>query len=262
MSIEEFTIALFIRVDDAMKEVHRHPRARLAPSEIVTLALLFVFKGVSLRRFHAWVSANLGHLFPTLPERSRLLRLFATHRDWAAVFLSDLTPETICDSLGIELVHPRREGRSAEQVGTKGLSNKRWIVGIKIAPILSENGLVCDWQCRPANEHDQHFREMIAQHEGSRVKTDTGFHGKAGDPPNLLICGRGERGERMLVETVFSQWVGILGLKHLRARTEAGIEAFLGFALALFNLLASWDGLPQQKAGKVMPSIRIAQFVI
>lgn len=262
MSIEEFTIALFVRVDDVMKEVQCHPRALLAPSEIVTLALLFVFKGISLRRFHVWVSANLSHLFPALPERSRLLRLFAVHRDWADGFLADITPEAVCDSLGIELVHPRREGRSEEQIGTKGLSNKRWIVGIKIAPILSENGLVCDWQCRPANEHDQHFREMIARHETSRVKTDTGFHGKVGDPPNLVLCGRGERGERMVIESVFSQWVRILGLKHLRARTEAGMEAFLCFAIALFNLLAAWDGLPRTAAGKVMPSIRIAQFVI
>jgi hypothetical protein len=262
LSIEEFTIALFVRVDDAMQDIPRHPRALLAPSEIVTLALLFVFKGVSLRRFHLWANANLGGLFPALPERSRLLRLFATHRDWADVFLADITPEAICDSLGIELVHPRREGRSDEQIGTKGLSNKRWIVGVKVAPILNEHGLVGDWQCRPANEHDQHFRGMIAQHEGSRVKTDTAFHGKVGDPPNLLVCGRGERGERMVIETVFSQWVGILGIKHLRARTEAGIEAVLAFAIALFNLLASWDGVPKTEPGKVMPSIRIAQFVI
>src|SRR5262249_3235061 len=139
----EFTIALFCRVDDVMKDMPRHPRALLAPSEIVTLALLFVFKGVSLRRFHRWVQANLGHRFPALPERSRLLRLFATHRQWADSFLAQITPEVLCDSLGIELVHPRRERRSKAQMGTKGISNRRWIVGVKVAPILSDAGLVC-----------------------------------------------------------------------------------------------------------------------
>lgn len=262
MSTEEFIIALFCRVDDALKDIPHHPRALLAPSEIVTLALLFAFKNVSLRWFHTWVEANLGHLFPQLPERSRLLRLFVEHRPWAERFLAEATPEAVCDSLGIELIHPRREGRSQEAVGKKGLSNHRWIVGIKVAPILNDQGLVSDWQWGTANQHDQHFRPLIARHKDSRVKTDTGFHGREGDPPNLVVCSRGQSNERMVIETLFSLWVGILGLKQLRARTEAGIEACLAWAIALFNLLAAWDGLPKRLPGTVMPSIRIAQFVI
>ena len=36
------------------------------------------------------------------------------------------------DTYGIELIHPRREGRSQKQIGRKGISNQRWIVGGKL----------------------------------------------------------------------------------------------------------------------------------
>jgi len=85
-------------------------------------------------------------LFPRLPERTRLFRLFATHQDWAQRFLADPTVMGIADSYGIELLHPIREGRSEAQIGKKGAkqvpvraarrrgmgkSNYRWIVGGK-----------------------------------------------------------------------------------------------------------------------------------
>ena len=45
MSTDGFIIALFIRVDTAMRHVPKHPNAHLSPSEIATLALLFALKG-------------------------------------------------------------------------------------------------------------------------------------------------------------------------------------------------------------------------
>jgi hypothetical protein len=38
----------------------------------------------------------------------------------------------VIDTYGIELIHPMREGRSPQQIGRKGLSNHRWIVGGKL----------------------------------------------------------------------------------------------------------------------------------
>jgi len=39
---------------------------------------------------------------------------------------------------GIELIHPMREGRSPQQIGRKGLSNHRWMVGGKLCLVLNQ----------------------------------------------------------------------------------------------------------------------------
>jgi len=53
-------------VDDAMKDIARHPRARLYPSELVTTGLLFALKGTSFRTFYRWLKREYHHLFPRL----------------------------------------------------------------------------------------------------------------------------------------------------------------------------------------------------
>ena len=43
--------------------------------------MLFALKGVGCRAFYRWAKANLAPLFSRLPERTRLFRLLAAHRD-------------------------------------------------------------------------------------------------------------------------------------------------------------------------------------
>src|SRR5437762_3362609 len=112
MSTQDFITELFCRVDDAMRDVAKHPQACLYPSEVVTLGLLFAIKGVAGRAFYHWIQRDYLPLFPQLPERTRLFRLFAAHQQWAARFLADPTVLGVADSYGIELIHPIREGRS------------------------------------------------------------------------------------------------------------------------------------------------------
>ena len=78
--------------------------------------------------------------FPRLPERTRLFRLFRTHQDWTQAFLASPTVLGVIDTYGIELIHPIREGRSSHQIGRKGLSNHRWIVGGKLCLLLNQWG--------------------------------------------------------------------------------------------------------------------------
>lgn len=122
-----------------------HPQAKLAPSEVVTLGLLFALKGSGTRVFYRWAKRDLKPLFPKLPERTRLFCLLAAHHDGTQVFLASPTVLGICDSYGIELVHPMREGRSETQIGKKGKSNHRWIVGAKLALVLNQWGLQWAW---------------------------------------------------------------------------------------------------------------------
>jgi hypothetical protein len=39
MTTEDFIIELFCRIDDAMSDLPKHPQAKLAPNEIVTLEI-------------------------------------------------------------------------------------------------------------------------------------------------------------------------------------------------------------------------------
>ena len=135
------------------------------------------------RPFYRWLTRDYRALFPRLPERTRLFRLFKTHQDWTQVFLAAPTVLGVIDTYGIELIHPMREGRSPQQIGRKGLSNHRWIVGGKLCLLLNQYGLVVGWACATANVADNTFQWLIRQVDGRMiVLSDTAFHAAEGDP--------------------------------------------------------------------------------
>src|SRR5207237_10234643 len=89
LSTEDFITELFVRIDEQMVGVRKDPRAKLWPGEVVTLALLFAIKGVHERAFYRWLRRDWLALFPQLPERPRLLRLFAAQRDGTERLLTE-----------------------------------------------------------------------------------------------------------------------------------------------------------------------------
>ena len=153
----DFITALFSEVDEQMGAIPKHPKAHLWPSEVVTLGLLHALKGVGNRAFYRWLTRDFRSLFPLLPERTRLFRLFTTHHDWTQVFLAAPSVLGVIDTYGIELIHPMREGRSPQQIGRKGLSNHRWIVGGKLCLLLNQWGLIVGWACATAKVADNTF---------------------------------------------------------------------------------------------------------
>ncbi len=259
MTTEEFIIDLFCRVDEVLSDVPKHPQAKLYPSEIVTLAVLFALKGVGPRAFYRWLVRDYRPLFPKLPHRTRLSRLFATHRSWADYFLAQPTVLGVADSYGIELLHPIREGRSARQIGRKGKSNHRWSVGGKLAYVLNQLGLIVAWDCGTANLHDTAFHDLIRDFQDDMVVlTDMGFHAKDGDPPNMKPCQRGTWNVRMVGETVLSMLTTICHFKKVRHRAWRYFLARLAFSMAMFNVLVQWDGLQPDEDGII--HLSIAQF--
>jgi hypothetical protein len=261
MPIEDFITELFCRIDDAMQGVKKHSQANLYPSEIVTLGLVFAIKGLGDRPFYRWIKRNYLDLFPQLPDRTRLFRLFAVHQDWTDRFLADPTILGVADSYGIELIHPMREGRSEKQIGKKGKSNYRWIVGGKLCFVLNKFGLIVGWDCDTANVYDATFHPLIEQFKDQMiVLTDTGFHAKQGDPSNLKPCPRGTWNVRMVVETVFSMLTRVWHLKKIGHRVWNYFRARLAFTMAAFNILAQWDGFKPDEHGFVRLSI--AEFTI
>ena len=259
MTTSDFITELFCKIDDAMKDVTKHTQAHLHPSELVTIGVLFAIKGVGNRAFYRWLMRDYRSLFPSLPERTRLFRLVAKHHDWTTRFLAEPGLLCVADSFGVELLHPRREGRTRNQIGKKGKSNLRWIVGAKLCVVLNNLGLVVGWDCDSANVYDGHRFHGLIEATPSVVLADTGFHSKAGDPSNLKICKRGQWNGRMVVETLHSMLTTVCHFKHVAHRHWVYLGARFAFTLAAFNLLAAWHGLmPDKETGFV--TLSIAEF--
>ena len=64
MATPDFIIALFYTVDQEMLDVQKYPDAKLYPSEVVTLTLLYAIKGGGTRSFYGWLTRDSMALFP------------------------------------------------------------------------------------------------------------------------------------------------------------------------------------------------------
>ena len=168
----------------------------------------------------------------------------------------------VIDTYGIELIHPRREGRSSEQIGKKGISNQRWIVGGKLCVLVNHLGLIVDWDCATANVYDGSCFQHIVDNVSDQmvVFADEGFAKIDWHPVNLRVCRRGEWNSRMLIETIFSMLTRVCQLKKVSHRCWTYFKTRLAFTMAVFNLLVQWDGLPANEDGFV--PLSIAQFTL
>lgn len=259
MTTKDFIIELFYRIDEELKNVEKHPQAKLYPSEVVTIAFLFCLKGVGNRAFYRWLERDYLDLFPNLPERTRLFRLFLVHQDLTNRFLASPTVMGVIDAYGVELIHPIREGRSESQIGKKGISNHRWIVGGKLCLLVNQDGLVVAWEAATANVCDNKFQPLIKEFEDEMiVLSDEAFHSKDGDPKNLKLCKRGTWNVRMIIETTFSMITLISHFKKMMHRVWAYFEMRLAYSMSMFNVLANWYGLQYDENGVL--HLSIAEF--
>ena len=72
MTTEDIIIQIFCLVDDQMQEIKKHPQAKLYPSELVIISILFSLKSGFFRPFYRWLNRDYGDLFGngSLPYRT------------------------------------------------------------------------------------------------------------------------------------------------------------------------------------------------
>ncbi len=238
MTTEDIIIHIFCLVDEQLPPLPKHSQAKLYPSELVTIGILFALKGTHFRAFYRWLKRDYDKLFAGLPERTRLLRLLKAHQSWCELLLAEPSFFTVLDSYPIELIFPIRQGRSAKQVGKKGRDKGRWSVGLKLCWLLNDVGKVVAWGYDTMNVHDQHFHPLIEPFEEKTiVLADVGFYDKDGLPENLKLCPKGTWNERMIVETALSMVTTVCGLKRLYHRSLSYLRAHFAFVAAMFNIL-------------------------
>jgi hypothetical protein len=167
-------------------------------------------------------------VFGVLPERTRPLRALQCHQDWCQRFLAQSTLFTVINTYGIELNHPLRQGRCPTALGKKGFSNRRWIVEAKLCWLMNATGRVVAWTWNTANTHDQHFRSLAHDFDGTTiVLSDHGFKKAGEEARNLKFCARKTWSVRMMVETAFSLVTRVRRLKQITHRSTAYLTSHL-----------------------------------
>jgi len=240
MTTGDIILHIFCFVDDHLPDLPKHSQAKLSPSELVTIGILFALKGGYFRAFYRWLERDYGDWFGDggLPERTRLQRLLKTHQDWCNLLMADPTFFTVIDSYPIELIFPIRQGRSPQQVGKKGRDKGRWSVGIKFCWLLNDFCRVVAWDWATMNVNDKHFNPLVKPFiDKTIVLADFGFRDKDGVPENMKICKKGTWNERMCVETALSLVTVVCDLKRMRHRLAVYIQTRLAYVSAMFNVL-------------------------
>jgi hypothetical protein len=238
MPTDESIIRLFCMVDDQLGCVNKREDAHLYASESVTIGLLSALKGGRFRALYRWLNTTYRVFFPRLPERSRLQRLLPDHAEETLPFLAELSFFTVVDTSGIELIHPRRQGPSKRQIGKKGKSNGRWIVGIKLAWLINDAGEVVDWSWDTANQPDNLFRPLATGYDGQTIAlADLGLRAKDTPTQTIKCCERGTWNERFRIETNLSWVTELFHATKLYHRVKSHLEARLWYLAALINCL-------------------------
>jgi hypothetical protein len=242
MTTEDIIIHIFCCVDDQMHDVKKVAQARLYPSEVVTIGILFALKGGHFRAFCRWLRRDYAGLFGGLPDRTTLQRQLRAQQHQADRLLADASLLNVVDSFPIELLFPIRHGRSKQQLGTKNRDKGRWSIGIKVCWILNRLGQVVGWHWLTMNCPDQDFLPLVALvNEDGVVLSDLGFRCKDGLPDNLKLCVKGTWNDRMIIETTFSLLTVVCQAKKMFHRTAVHLEARLAYTAAMFNVLISLD---------------------
>src|SRR5258708_20552789 len=169
MTTEDIIIHIFYQVDNGLGPVAKEACAKLYPSEVVTIGILFALKGGRFRAFYRWLKRDFEQLFAGLPDRTNLLRELRVHQALTDLLFEQPSLLNVVDSYPIELIFPIRQGRSKQQFGAKSRDKGRWSVRIKLCWILNRCGQVCGWLWHKMNYADKNFLDFFEEYDGHAV---------------------------------------------------------------------------------------------
>jgi len=226
-----------------MRNLPKHPQGSLWPSEVITVGQRHARKGVGNRACPRWLWKDSQALFPRLPERPRLLRLFRPPQAWPAAFLAAPTVLGGLDPYGVEVIHPIREGRSTRPIGRKGLSYHRGMIGGPLRLVLNQWGWVVAGVGATATVPAKTFQWLMRQGAGRlRIVSDTACHAADGEPPNRTRCRRGAWQDRIRIQTVWSMRTVVSHCTKVTHWIWAYCHAWLAFTMVALHVLVPWHG--------------------
>jgi hypothetical protein len=141
------------------------------------------------------------------------------------------------------LLHASRAGRSPQQIGRKGLSNPRGIVGGKRGRLVNQCGLVVGGDGAAAPVAAKAVQGLLRRGDGGLlVLSETACQAAEGDPAQRKLGPRGAWEDRRLVETGLSRLTVVCHCQRVRHRGGPYFYARLACTMAAFNVLDQWHG--------------------
>lgn len=241
MTTEDIIIHIFLLGRWPNGRCQKVPQAKLYPSEVVTIGIIFALKGGHFRAFCRWLKRDYRDLFGGLPDRTTLQCQLQTQQDHADQLLGEVSLMNAIDLFPIELLFPIQAGCSPQQFGKKNRYKERWSIGIKLAWVLNRLGQVVSWYWLTMNCPDQDFLPLVdlVQDDGVVLLIWAFVVNKA----SLIIsnCVWKSLGRITWWLKSLFPCSRLLSCQKMFHRTTVHLEAHLAYTAALFNVLISLD---------------------
>ncbi|GAA5435879.1 transposase [Deinococcus aquaticus] len=258
-----FTI-IYVYVDDYLKAAARsglftlpdEPNQKASYAELMTIALVGeLLHQPSAQQWFAQVRATYTFLFPSLPDRSRYLRiqlnleriyadlaLRLPHFDDDTVYVIDSKPLVYC--VGARHKRPRSMTTATSgRGGHGGYGRTGFFYGFKLHAVIDDHGMLVRFAIVPGREGDPPVaRALLDPQEAALVLGDRGYQGCGvyAQPKKNFKKPRhwwgAMRWVRKTIETVFSRLDRSFHLMLPQLNSERSIRAHVCRKIAAHNL--------------------------
>jgi len=252
MNDTDMITLIYATIDDIVKSIDLDPKpgpkGKLSESEILTLMVIFPLLKpfCKLNRFYHWINWNFKHLFPNMPDYTRILRLFENNKElliYVMTKLSDTnsfglivdgTPVGVMEAIRGKFAKAFRDARKV-----KCASKNEWHYGFLLVLIIDQQGSITTASLDVKAEVKQ-LENILEDLKDRWVLADLGYRGKdmhkrMRDDKQIAIKLTGGK-ERQWIENVIGILKDKLGLSRIR-----GVRKTPAFIARVFSMLCAYN---------------------
>jgi hypothetical protein len=252
MNDTEMITLIFSSIDDIVKSIDLDPKpgpkGTLSESEILTLMVLHpILKPFcDLNRFYNCISWNFKHLFPKMPDYTRILRLFVNNKELLFHVMRKLsdtnsfglvvdgTPVGVMEAIRGKFAKSFRDARKV-----KCASKNEWHFGFLLVLIIDQQGAITTASIGVSAEVKQ-LENILEDLKDRWILGDLGYRGKDmhkrfRDNKQIAIKLTGGK-ERQWIENVIGFLKDKLGLSRIR-----GVRKTPAFLARVFSMLCAYN---------------------
>lgn len=252
MNDTDMITLIFATIDDIVKTINLDPKpgpnGRLSESEILTLMVIYpILKPFcKLNRFYDWINWNFKHLFPNMPDYTRILRLFVKNKELLFYIMRKLsdtnsfglvvdgTPIGVMEAIRGKFAKSFRDARKV-----KCASKNEWHFGFLLVLVIDQQGTITTANIGVEAEVKQ-LENIIEDLKDKWFLADLGYRSKAmhekyWEEKQIAIKLTGGK-ERQWIENVIGFLKDKLGLSRIR-----GVRKTPAFLARVYSILCAYN---------------------